>query len=293
MTAFRATGQHFRSCGPGRQGGFCPTDRETATGGFGAPEKTRWPGPVGRFRVPWTAGLQNSGFQILISRASGLDAGGQHGFRYRGQDVAGHFFIEQSSPVSITEAAYNQNFMRRSHLHKGDVLLSIVGTIGESSVVSSDRKATCSCKLAILRPRDVGSNYLAAFLRSKYGRSQIQRLTRGAVQMGLLLEDLDQVFVPNLSRELQGKISEITLASWNQLLNGERFTLNAEEQLLESLNLQFWQAPEPLSYVRYSKEAFAAGRFDAEYFYPAKIAALEVLNYFVITNQCSKNNHLQ
>ena len=197
---------------------------------------------------------------------------------YRGQDVAGHFFIEQSSPVSITEAAYNQNFMRRSHLHKGDVLLSIVGTIGESSVVSSDRKATCSCKLAILRPRDVGSNYLAAFLRSKYGRSQIQRLTRGAVQMGLLLEDLDQVFVPNLSRELQGKISEITLASWNQLLNGERFTLNAEEQLLESLNLQFWQAPEPLSYVRYSKEAFAAGRFDAEYFYPAKTEALEVLS---------------
>ena len=81
MTAFRATGQHFRSRGPGRQGGICPTDRETATGGFGAPEKTRWPGPFGRFRVPWTAGLQNSGFQILISRASGLDAVGQHGFR--------------------------------------------------------------------------------------------------------------------------------------------------------------------------------------------------------------------
>lgn len=38
-----------------------------------------------------------------------------------------------------------------------------------------------------------------------------------------------------------------------------------------------WQAPELLSYIRSSKDAFAAGRFDAEYFYPAKIAALEVL----------------
>ncbi|MFM2007069.1 MAG: hypothetical protein RLZZ09_2724, partial [Pseudomonadota bacterium] len=196
---------------------------------------------------------------------------------YRGQDVAGHFFVEQSNPVSITEAAYDRKFMRRSYLQKGDVLLSIVGTIGESSLVMRDRKATCSCKLAILRPGILEPSYLAAFLRSKYGRDQTRRLTRGAVQMGLILEDLDQALVPNLSEEIQDKISDTTLAAWNELLRGERFKDNAEIQLLDLLGLQGWQSPEPLSYIRPSSEAFAAGRFDAEYFYPAKTAALSVL----------------
>jgi len=102
---------------------------------------------------------------------------------YRGQDVVGHFFVEQSQPKHITKTAYDGPWMVRSHLRKGDVLLSIIGTIGELSVVSRTTPATCSCKLAILRPKTIAPEYLATFLRSRHGRSQIERLTRGAVQM--------------------------------------------------------------------------------------------------------------
>jgi hypothetical protein len=112
---------------------------------------------------------------------------------YRGQDVVGNFFVEQADPVHITDEAFHEPWMYRSHLQKGDVLLSIVGTIGELSVVSDTTPATCSCKLAILRPREIAPEYLATFLRSSHGRSQIDRLTRGALQMGLLLEDMDQL----------------------------------------------------------------------------------------------------
>jgi hypothetical protein len=55
---------------------------------------------------------------------------------YRGQDVAGHFFIEQSNPLCITPRAFAEDHMQRSHLQQGDVLLSIVGTIGELSLVT-------------------------------------------------------------------------------------------------------------------------------------------------------------
>jgi hypothetical protein len=48
---------------------------------------------------------------------------------------------------------------------------------------------------------------------------------------------------------------------------------DAENALLRTLNLENWQPPRPLSYTRRSTNAFAAGRFDAEYFYPAKAAA--------------------
>ena len=80
---------------------------------------------------------------------------------YRGQD-AGAFFIENSNPICINEKTFELPVMKRSHLKKGDVILSIVGTIGSLSLVYSDKSATCSCKLAILRPKEGKSAELLA-----------------------------------------------------------------------------------------------------------------------------------
>ena len=48
----------------------------------------------------------------------------------------------------------------------------------------------------------------------------------------------------------------------------------AEQTLLRALGLENWQPPEPLTYTRPSRDAFAAGRLDAEHFKP-KYAGLE------------------
>ena len=94
--------------------------------------------------------------------------------------------------------------MWRSHLKKGDVLLSIVGTIGSLATVSSSAQATCSCKLAILRPKKIAdSDVIALFLRCKYGQNQIKKFTRGAVQMGLILEDMEQIVIPEFQDEFK------------------------------------------------------------------------------------------
>ena len=52
---------------------------------------------------------------------------------YRGQDVTGRFFVETASPIHITRASYDRKHMERSYLKRGDVLLSIVGTIEEKT----------------------------------------------------------------------------------------------------------------------------------------------------------------
>jgi hypothetical protein len=78
---------------------------------------------------------------------------------YRGQNIH-KFFIEQSNPICIDEDTYNTSHMKRSHLKKGDVLLSIVGTIGGVSLVSKDDPATCNCKLAILRPKKILMDFI-------------------------------------------------------------------------------------------------------------------------------------
>ena len=112
---------------------------------------------------------------------------------YRGQDIH-NFFIEDANPICVDEDTFNATYMQRSHLKKGDVLLSIVGTIGEVSLVSKDEKATCNCKLAILRPHDIKkSPLIATYLKTKYGFDQVDKFKRGAVQMGYLLEDMNQI----------------------------------------------------------------------------------------------------
>lgn len=197
---------------------------------------------------------------------------------YRGQDVTGRFFVETASPIHITQEAYDQKHMARSHLKRGDVLLSIIGTIGELSLVASDNPATCSCKLAILRPREVTPEYLAIFLRSEHGQNQIARLTRGAVQKGLILEDTDQLWVPTVSKGLEKRIVKIVRAAHT---TGDLTTLKqteAETTLLHALGIADWKAPEPLTYTVLASEALSSRRLDSRFFAPRIQALLDILS---------------
>jgi len=187
---------------------------------------------------------------------------------YRGQDVVGHFFIEQANPNRITREAFEQSFIRRSHLKQGDVLLSIIGTVGETSLVKTKQDATCSCKLAILRPKCIEPAYLATFLSSAVGRALTERWKRGAVQTGLLLEDMDQVPVPRFSKLFEGSIASVVTTAYEALNAGVKSICDAELSLLRALGLDGWEAPDPLTYILTSRDAFTAGRLDAEFFTP-------------------------
>ena len=202
---------------------------------------------------------------------------------YRGQDVKS-FFIEDSQPICIDEESFGSSYMMRSHLQKGDVLLSIVGTIGKLSLVNSNRKATCSCKLAILRPqKGVSGEVIATFLTSKYGQNQIKKYTRGAVQMGLILEDMDQLLVPNFSNEFITKITEL-FTDMNQAKTNSILVYDEANRLLLdllSIETQF-EDNGIISTSKLLSESFkVSGRLDAEYYQP---------KYEQIENQIASNN---
>jgi len=188
---------------------------------------------------------------------------------YRGQDAVSNFFIEQASPVCIDEDSFNQPYMLRSHLRKDDILLSIVGSIGSVSIVTSDSPATCSCKLAILRPKELNGFYLASFLASKYGNNQIKKFVRGAVQTGLILEDMDQINVPIPSGKFQTKIETLIKAAHQMREQSKALYTEAENLLLEELGLKDWQPSDTNVAVKSFKESFSStGRLDAEYYQP-------------------------
>ncbi|MFL8937240.1 restriction endonuclease subunit S [Rossellomorea oryzaecorticis] len=187
---------------------------------------------------------------------------------YRGQDIH-NFFIEQSNPICIDNETFNIPHMKRSHLKKGDVLLSIVGTIGGVSLVSKEEPATCNCKLAILRPKDVDGFYLAVFLQTKFGQNQIRKFTRGAVQKGLILEDMDQILVPVLSKNIQNTIRGLVEKAYDKLGESKRLYQTAENLLLEDLGLKDFQPSKgPVNLKSYKESFLTTGRLDAEYYQP-------------------------
>lgn len=187
---------------------------------------------------------------------------------YRGQDVTGNFFIEQASAVCIDEPTFMQPYMVRSHLRKGDVLLSIVGTIGGVATVTTDEAQTCSCKLAILRPKKVDSSYLSVFLRSKFGNNRIKKFVRGTVQTGLLLEDMNQLKVPLPSNGFQQHINSLVKAAHRKLEQSKALYAEAESLLLDQLGLKDWRPSEDLAYEYKASEVLGVGRLDAEFYHP-------------------------
>ena len=188
---------------------------------------------------------------------------------YRGQDIHS-FFIENASPIYISEDIFNKPLLKRSHLQKNDILLSIVGTIGKVAIVSTNDKATCSCKLAILRPKKrISSELLAVFLNSRYGQNQIQKYVRGAVQMGLILEDMNQLFVPIFSNDFDKNISKSVILSKQTLKQSQALYRQAEELLLETIGLKDFTPSQEKTNIKTFKESFlATGRLDAEYYQP-------------------------
>jgi len=197
-------------------------------------------------------------------------------YRYiRGKDVK-PMTISDEDNVYMPKADYDR--LGKYALKAGDVLVSVVGTIGSSALVEPQHlPAIFSCKSTAIRTRAIDPRYLISYLNSSYGRSLLIRKERGAVQKGLNLDDLRTLSVFVAGQDLQRRIAKIHEDA-DQAKSASKTALAlAEQLLLQTLHLSDWQAPETLSYVRQSIEAFAAGRLDAEYFSPRVQALMKLL----------------
>jgi restriction endonuclease S subunit len=189
------------------------------------------------------------------------------GVRYlRGQDLT-DFFISYAAPIYIPENVFKK--LRRSHIFKEDVLVSIVGTIGLVSIVAKDfDKLTGNCKIAILHTEKIDPWYLAIFLVSKYGQNQIHRKVAGAVQTGIILKDLAGISIPVFNENEQAKIRQIAINAYENKINSEALYSQAEDLLLEELGLKDYKPIEELSYIIKLSDVKSAHRVDAEYYQP-------------------------
>lgn len=194
----------------------------------------------------------------------------EESYRYiRGKDVKPLTLMDNDN-VYLPEIDYKR--LERYALKENDVLVSVVGTLGNSAIVSNeDVPAIFICKSTVIRPNSINAKYMTVYLNCLYGHNLLIRKARGAIQLGLNLDDIKDLSVFDASASFQSEIERTFDAALNlgKLVKAKQ--VEAETALVNALGLFGWTPPEPLAYTARAADAFASARLDAQYFMPSKL----------------------
>lgn len=208
------------------------------------------------------------------------------------------FRFDLSGTGYISTKQHSQN--PRTALKLNDVIISTVGTIGNTSIVTPEvLPANSDRHIGIIRPLkngEINAHFLTAYLNSKYGKAATMRETAGNVQLNLYIKSIKQLTVPFPSDKFQLEIQKLVEASYKQSIKAEKDYENAENLLYEELNLSTWKPKK--STFKYHTVKFEiednhsiinlssmlkGDRLDAEYWDAACLELLERLSKFETT----------
>jgi type I restriction enzyme M protein len=110
---------------------------------------------------------------------------------------------------------------------------------------------------------------LAAFLCGRFGQYQIDRLSRGTAQGGLILKDVFNLLVPHLDKENQLAIREMLSSAVLSNREAASFYVQARRRQEAELGLIDLSLRKPRGYRASFSELETSRRFDPEHYYPA------------------------
>lgn len=144
----------------------------------------------------------------------------------------------------FTTATEYQSFSRRLNLKEGDVLLTIVGTIGRSAVVEEVKPIVFQRSVAVLRPKSslFDSRFLFHTTQSIGFRDQLRKATNQSSQAGVYLGKLEQLQIPLLPIAEQKRIAAI-LDKAEELRGLRRKALEQLDAIAQSLFLEMFGDP--------------------------------------------------
>lgn len=184
----------------------------------------------------------------------------------------------RSNELSLGEGSFMPIAMEptlaANKLLEGDVVLTRSGAnVGQCAPVKTTTPLFACADLLVIRKGKLPGGYLSTFLNTTQGRLLLDRGVYGMAQPHIAPTYLKTLPIPSFEAELLNAVETfIGLAEKSKTDAATNLDI-AGKRLLDALKLNNRQPPAPLSYTRRSTEAFAAERFDAEYFHPAKTAA--------------------
>lgn len=192
------------------------------------------------------------------------------GIKYLTAENVKKGFVDISSIRFVDEEVNKRNL--RAEVHVGDILISIKGTLGEIAIAEPWLlPANMNRDVAIIKPLDtlVPSEYISAFLMSKYGAIQSQRGGSGGVQQMITLQRLRKFVVPKFSNTFYDSVKNTYNQFLKKRVEAQQTYSQAEEILLAEIGLKdFLPSTEPVNIKSFSDSFAATGRIDAEYYQP-------------------------
>ncbi|MBP3743626.1 MAG: restriction endonuclease subunit S [Treponema sp.] len=122
--------------------------------------------------------------------------------------------------------------MSRYITNKGDVLISIVGTIGLIGIVGEsldNANLTENC-VKLIDLKNIDSNYLYYFLSSEIGQNEIKKGTVGAVQPKLPIKNIQDIDIPIPPLPTQQKIAANLSSLDDKIELNNKINNNLEQQ---------------------------------------------------------------
>lgn len=108
---------------------------------------------------------------------------------------------------------------KKYHIQNGDVVLTIVGTIGRCAIIDNyNDNYTFQRSVAILRPyKEITSKYLLTYIQGSSFQKELLKRQSVSAQPGVYLDDLSKIYLllPPLAE--QEKIAEI-LGTWGEAI---------------------------------------------------------------------------
>lgn len=149
----------------------------------------------------------------------------------RVQDLNGKRTLELDGSFEFVDDE-TQKAISRYIVTNGDIILSIVGTIGLVSIVGdslNEANLTENC-VKLTSFSGIDRDYLYYYLRSSYGQQEIARGTVGAVQAKLPIKNIQDITIPLPDEVAQGKIAAILSSLDTKIEINQRINDNLMQQ---------------------------------------------------------------
>jgi len=194
----------------------------------------------------------------------------------------GNPFIEKKNLVYISPEKNQEH--KSTSLKPEDIVISKGGTIGYVGVITPDIGNCNICQDIIgvkgVKKTEVNPYFLAIFLLTKYGQSQLHRGRSQQVQAHLTLDVVRNLLVPILPKEFQHHIEKLVKQAYEKRKLAEEKYQQAEESLYELLGIrkkEIERLEAEKAYETNFKEIKQSFRFDAEYYHPKYLGIVDLM----------------
>lgn len=139
--------------------------------------------------------------------------------------------LDLDNVVYLKNEAYNLS--PKDKIKKGDILISMSGSIGLSCVVRDDVSAMVNQRILKISIKNFNSDVLVSLLNSFVCKMQFERIGTGGVQTNLSASDIQNILIPKIDSIVQEKIAHYIQESF-RLKNESKLLLSEVKTKVES-----------------------------------------------------------